>query len=496
MKLYILSLLPAILMGQAFNLIINTKSGEQIKIQTEEIIDMIFEEEAAPEPVQLATPTVTAKLNGTIVNVSWGAVANAKGYSYTIDKGMPSTTQNCSLTLPALPGEHTISVIALGDGNLFLDSEAGKASYSYSTYSVNIATSDITYNSASATFTPSDATVTYKCAIIPTSEASSNSEIINYFKSHTELDAHTGTFTLNATGLLASTNYVAAAYISDGADMVFKKDIRTSANNSFTPGETGSLFAYGCDRNSGWYDVDKIYSNASAIWPGATDGLMCWGCSVAGCLQWWMDEYEKEFGHKPETKYPIPETSQYYTAPMMEIMVSTFPDDAYDALWAYKWFFIPIKNPDGMTNNGHPTFKEDSPYKYGGFLERDQAFVDAYAQKYSAYYIFPTSDTADKIETTFNGLIFDMLESGVVEITVKNGLHSMICWGVDYVVKDDGTRKVTSLWLSENGSPTNKINDLERCEVSYIKGDVALGNGLLNLTSMTLLRSPRVVKLP
>lgn len=477
-----------------YNLIINTKTGEQIKLATEDIVDMIFEEEAAPDPVQLATPVVTAKVNGTIVNISWDAVPNASQYRYVVDKGQEKIVNKTSVSLPAEVGTHTIAVQAVGDGELYLDSEAGTASYTYSNYFVEVNVSDVTATSIKASFAPSSTVFSYYVAAIPASQVSNDASIISYFKAK-DFEAHTGAYTLTATDLQASTDYVVAAYVADN-EVVFKKTARTESDQTFEPGDSGSVFAYGCDRNSGWYDVDKIYNNASSIWPGATDGLMCWACSTAGTLQWWMDEYKKEFGSLPEMRYVIPETSQYYSAPMMEIMVSTFPDDAYDARKAYEWFFIPINNPAGYTNNEHPLFKEDSPYKYGGFIPRDRAFVDAYSKKYTAWELFPTSDSADKIEETFNNLIFDLLAEGAVEITVNKGIHSLMLWGVDYVVKPNGKRSVIRLYIAENGSNTNRINDLESVAVSYVKGDVALSNGYNNLTSLTVLRSPRVVKLP
>lgn len=495
MKQISLAIVPLLVLAQSFTLIINTKSGQQIKVAVDDVVDMVFEQDSTPEPVQLDAPNVTATVNGAVVKFSWSPVANASGYQYSIDKGTPANTTSTSISLPAQDGTHTISVIAKGDNELYLDSDPGTASYTYSLTSVAIATGEVTYNSITATFTPTPANQTYYCAVIPADNAKTDAEIIAWFKSQS-LTAHNAVYTLTQNNLAASSNYVVAAYVNTPAELVFKKEVRTPANNSFTPGTSGTLYAYGCDATSGWYDVNKIYNNASSIWPGASDSNMCWACSVSGCLQWWMDEYEKEFGQRPELRYDLPATSQYYSSPMMEIMVSTFPDDAYDAFWAYKWFFIPIKNPDSMSNNGHPTFKEDSPYKYGGFMNRDEAFLNAYSKKYTAYNLFPLSDPADKIEKAFNDVIYDLLDEGVVEITVNNGIHSLICWGVDYVVKDDGTRKVTRMYIAENGGNSNRINALEVATVTYVTGDVKLSNGWNNLTSMTVLRSPRVVKLP
>lgn len=495
MKLIYLAIAPLVLLAQTFTLVINTKTGEKIRLATEDIVDMIFEEDDAPEPEVLATPVVTATVSGDKVNISWNAVPNASGYEYSIDRGGVVKTNACTVTVPAEAGSHTVSVIAKGDNVTYFDSEAGKATYAYSADNIVITQEEVTYSSIKAKFAPSNATAEYYCAIIPAADAKTDADITNYFNNLATKTAKTGTFTLTAQNLTASTNYVAAAVFKGNESIVFKWSMRTATNNTFNPGDTGSVFAYGCDRNSGWYDVDKIYAKASEIWPGASDSNMCWACSVAGCLQWWIDEYEKEFGSKPAFKYDIPATSSHYSTPIMDIMVSTFPDGAYDAKWAYNWFFIPIKNPDSMTNNGEPTFKADSPYKYGGFLERDKEFSDKYATKYTAYELFPLSDPADKIEKTFNDLIFNLLDQGVVEITVNNAVHSVICWGVDYVVKSDGTRKVTKMYIAENGSPSNRIGQLEVSNVNYVTGDVKLDGNWNNITSMTVLRSPRVVKL-
>lgn len=395
-------LVPLALAAQAFTLVIHTKTGETIRIPTNDIEVITFETEETPEPVQLPSPSVTTTVSGTTVTAEWSAIDHAVGYRYAIDDEEAATTATCTISFPAEQGAHTIAVTALGDDELYLDSAPGVATYTY-----------------------------------------------------------------------------------------------TPAGDTFTPGQTGTVFAYGTDRESGWYDVDKVYQRAGEIWPGANDGLMCWACSTAGCLQWWIDEYEKEFGHKPDLKYAVPETSEHYSTPMMDIMVSTFPGDAYDAYKAYQWFFTPIARPENMSNNGHPTFLDDSPYRYGGFLQRDQTFVTAYAKKYTAYELFPSTDTAEEIERKFSSLLLSLLSEGAIEITVNRGFHSILLWGADYVVKDDGTRKITRLYLCENDSPTNVIGGLETCNVSYVQGDVKLLDGNWNnLTSLTVLRSPRVVKIP
>lgn len=497
MKLIYLAIVPLVLLAQSFTLVINTKSGEKIRLATEDIVEMIFEENEAPEPVQLSTPVVKANVTGTNVTISWNKVENATAYEYSIDRGVATTTTENSITIPAESGNHTITVIALGDGISYLDSEAGKATYMYSEHNIIITPGEVSHSSIKVTFSPSDANIEYYCALIPAYEVITDNDITKYFNKTENQNAIKGDYLLTSDNLQSSTNYLAIAVVKDLEEIVFKKEIRTSDNNSFKPGDVGSVFAYGCDVNSGWYDVDKIYTKAAEIWPGASDDLMCWACSVSGCLQWWIDEYEKEFGHKPDFRYELPAKSDHYSTPIMNMMVSTFYNDAYDAYKAYNWFFIPIKNPATFSQDGHPLFKEDSPFAYGGFLERDAEFVQKYTTKYTAWEIFPLTDPAEKIEKTFNDLIYNLLESGVVEITVNNGNHSVICWGVDYVVKDDGTRKATRMYIAENGSPINQINQIEVYGIEYAKGDVKFTRGNLNnLTSLTVLRSPRVVKLP
>lgn len=266
--------------------------------------------------------------------------------------------------------------------------------------------------------------------------------------------------------------------------------------DSFEPYEAGTRFAYGTTREGGWIDVDKVYNAASAIREGGSDGLMCWACSTSALMQWWNNEYKLAFGSLPEYSYDVPTKSDLYTTPWMDVLVRSFPDDAYDALWAFRWYFVRNSNYPSFTNNEHPTFIQDSPYIYGGIVKRDEAYLQAYVKKYTAWELFPSSDPASKIERTFSDLMLSLLAEGAVEITVNKAIHSVMCWGADYVCDGDGKPTITRIYIGENGGNENVVNGLNRADVSYVTGDVRLSGSFYNLTSMTVVRSPRVVKKP
>lgn len=266
--------------------------------------------------------------------------------------------------------------------------------------------------------------------------------------------------------------------------------------DKFEPYESGTRWAYGCSENSGWIDVDKVYDKAATIREGANDAYMCWACSTSSLLGWWANEYKLAFGSEPEYSYDVPKKSDLYNTPWMEVLVASFPNDAYDAFWTFRWFFVYSTSYKNQTNNEHPAFISTSPYINGGIFRRDESYLQAYSKKYTAYDLFPYTDPAEKIERTFSDLMMQLLSEGAVEITVNRGIHSVMCWGADYVCDAEGKPSITRIYIGENDGPHNIMNGLNRTDVSYVAGDVKLSGTFNNLTSMTVLRSPRVVKLP
>ncbi len=78
-----------------------------------------------PEPVQLGTPSVTATVNGTTVNVSWGAITNASSYDVTVGDVKKNATGTSAEFTDLAAGTYKVSVVAKGDGTNYTDSAAG-----------------------------------------------------------------------------------------------------------------------------------------------------------------------------------------------------------------------------------------------------------------------------------------------------------------------------------------------------------------------------------
>jgi hypothetical protein len=79
------------------------------------------------DPVQLATPNPSvAAVTTDSVTVTWAAVANASSYNVSCG-GATTNTTNTSATFTGLEAgrDYAISVVAVGDGTSYLDSEMG-----------------------------------------------------------------------------------------------------------------------------------------------------------------------------------------------------------------------------------------------------------------------------------------------------------------------------------------------------------------------------------
>ena len=73
------------------------------------------EQNGPADAVALATPEVSATVNGDNVTVSWTQIPNAATYSWNIDSNAARTTDQTSVTVSTsdlAEGEHTVYVIA------------------------------------------------------------------------------------------------------------------------------------------------------------------------------------------------------------------------------------------------------------------------------------------------------------------------------------------------------------------------------------------------
>ena len=101
-----------------------TNGGEEITIYK------YYSGKGTPIATQLATPTVDATARGNSINVSWDEVANASSYTVTCGETTKEGVTGISVTFEGLEYEtkYNVSVVAVGDGTNYTNSEAGTAS--------------------------------------------------------------------------------------------------------------------------------------------------------------------------------------------------------------------------------------------------------------------------------------------------------------------------------------------------------------------------------
>ncbi|MBP3383107.1 MAG: hypothetical protein J6K78_04275 [Tidjanibacter sp.] len=146
------------------------------------------DEPETSEPVQLATPSVTATANGTTVNVSWGAIANASSYDVTVGDEKKNVTGTSAEFVGLSAGTYEVSVIAKGDGTNYTDSAKG-------TKSVTVVEQQQGDDSTAEVYTLEGKNVTNASAYT-TSEQSFTAtdgsvwKILGYFKNTTDILQH------------------------------------------------------------------------------------------------------------------------------------------------------------------------------------------------------------------------------------------------------------------------------------------------------------------
>ena len=119
------------------------------------------EQNGPAEAVALATPEVSATVNGDNVTVSWTEIPNAATYSWNIDSNAARTTDQTSVTVSTsdlAEGEHTVYVIA----NPALDAPDGKGGVVVSWSSIEHAASYIYSLDSGEWETTTETSVTYQ----------------------------------------------------------------------------------------------------------------------------------------------------------------------------------------------------------------------------------------------------------------------------------------------------------------------------------------------
>lgn len=276
-------------------------------------------------------------------------------------------------------------------------------------------------------------------------------------------------------------------------------------NHSWEPGTSGTVYPPGVSATSGFVDVDKVYEGLSEYPSYGSDSELCAGCSMAGILQWWLNDYERVYGKPYPLAIPM-EPSRFYTTPIMDEIVQSFKNAAMDNKQVLVWFTQGITNLSQWKVNGQVAFKETSPHAHGGFMgipwngDYDASgtpycpVVDI-MKSYECWTSYENGSGRNLTDAQFKVEISkDMircLERGPMFLGITSGVgsssHALTVWGCDYKVDDKGNPIITRLIISENSrGGSNTINGLEfgTGEVGWQRN--SYGSPYMSLTLRTL----------
>lgn len=462
----VLAALPLLVVAQDYNLVIHTKSGETIEYATKDIEKIDFEEAMEPGGT-LKTPTVECEpLSDTSYKMTWSVVPKADYYSWNLDGVTTSTTEETSYTFKNLAeGTHTFSVKAMASNDSpYFDSDYGRVTFTVTKKPeagtrVRFVIENYTHDWARISFKPGE-DGDYYVAVIPAADASTDQEVasvVNALPSDKKQFLNRSQ-ELQFSGLSPNTKYKVAAVSTKNS--VFFREFTTEATP--VPGETHTVFPRGVTANSGFYDVDKVGDNIYG-----SDTPLCWACVTAAMCQWWIDDYKATEGKDYPLFHQLPETSLYYTTPIMDVISQAYVHQAGVPESVLKWFFTGIEHPESYFVNDICAFQLDYKYVKGGFLGMTDAESDEFivpASRTNMYRGLDPQQTKDK----FADIMLGWLRNGPVYFNVSTGNHALLAWGAEYTVQADGKKLITKLYVSENDLKAgNVINGLNEARVEY-----------------------------
>ena len=413
--------IPLLLMTQGFTLVINQKNGEPLKINADDIENIQFQE--IPDPV---TPD-------------------------------PDPEPDPE------PGQPVVN----NDSPLY--------------------TEDITAKSLKVVFKAKDAEK-YYIGIVRRNGFKSDAELITYVNGQadaqrTEVTGANGE-AVEATfnNLEPNTNYVVVAYPVNATDAASKHFTITTLD--LTPNTSGTVFPAGVTARGGFYDIDKVNDDnkLSGLGYGWTsDKDMCWACTDAGLISWWLDDYKSKTGNDyPLTPGVVPAQSAAYSSPVMDVFMNAYYNNA-GGVEGILWFMEGVEY--NQTQEGEWMYRESYPHWKGGFagMEKDEFRQNYLVLNARAHYSY---DSPEYYMYTYN--VGCSLSKGAEEAEAKKvfsedllaalqqgpayaswgGAHAINIWGADYRINSNGEPEITHLYVADNTAPSAD-NDLQRCEVKY-----------------------------
>ena len=462
--------LPAVflLVAQKYNLVIRTTAGEEITLSTEEIDSMEFEE-VYDGPRQLATPTPKVTQDGDKYVASWNAVAGASHYVWRLvsnESNSSSLTYNTSYTFTNLqPGQYEFRVMAAADEETTdIDSEYGTVTFVVAgelagDTGFGMIVENYTHNQARITFLPSEATQ-YEGAVMEASAASDDAAIAAYVNglSADKKVSFTGRYTTRFEDLKPSTAYVVAAV---SGDKVYSRSFTTED----TPmrGTKVSVFAPGVSMAGGFIDVDKV---GKTVW--GEDNPLCWAAAASAMCQWWLNDYEANYGTPYPIAHPLPSESLYYSTPIMDVYSMAWVIQAGNVQPALEWFFAGREHPEAYFVNDIIAYNLDYEYVKGGWAGMTIDEFKRFHDFYDRVDMYGGGKTQEEVKEIFADNLLGWLRHGPVYFDISKGNHALVAWGAEYTVQTDGSKVITKLYFAENDLVgANLKNALQEATVDY-----------------------------
>ena len=238
------------------------------------------------------------------------------------------------------------------------------------------------------------------------------------------------------------------------------------------PGTTGFVFPPGVDLNSGFVDVDKVGKLDKYGYQG-TDEELCWGCSTAGMIQWWLNDYRRTTGSDYPLRIPLPAESKCYSTPVMDVLAQAFYHDAGNPSYVLQWFFTGMPNAVGSYNiNGHPAFNASYTHVDGNFAGMTKEDYARYVSKQlNSYYLY-SHLTEKEVKVKASADILGWLREGPLYIDINGGNHALTCWGAKYTIDINGNPIITQIYFAENDLlPGNLKGALNSSGITWCEGD-------------------------
>ncbi len=279
--------------------------------------------------------------------------------------------------------------------------------------------------------------------------------------------------------LSPATEYIVVSYDKSSPTTLYRNYVTTAAAPA--PGTKGSIFPSGVSSTTGFIDVDKV-RNLDKYGYSGSDSELCWACTAAGAIQWWLNDYEKTTGSAYKLNMPFdPQESKCYKTPVMDVLVQAFTHSAGDAFKTFLWFAEGLKK--NQVNNGIKLLNESYPDWHGGFLGMTHGEAYSYLQSAtkasSAYadgrYTYNQIENLKGLSSTdtrkyMSDVLYNSLKVGPLMMVI-GGSHAVSCWGADYIVESDGSINVTHLYIGENDPVDGNVRDgLNHCKMNYDAG--------------------------